>query len=86
MTVVGEIGACSVCRRTTRLDHSGCAECVARFGARFVELAARVRRDPQFAEAVLEALQEPSHRKLFVEYFGADEDCSPPPVRHPIEE
>lgn len=86
MTVVGEIGACSVCRRTTRLEYGGCAECVARCGSRFVELAARVRTDPWFAAAVLGAIQEPAHRRIFVEYFGAEEDCSPPPVRHPIEE
>jgi hypothetical protein len=86
VTVVGEIGSCSVCRRTARLDHGGCAECVTKFGVRFTELAARVRRDPHFAEAVLEAIQEPSHRKIFVEYFVADGDCSPPLPRHPIED
>lgn len=85
MTVAGTIGPCPVCRRAARLDRAGCAECVDRFGERFVELAARVRGDPRFAAAVLAAIEEPSHRKLFMEYFGAAEDRPPPLPRHPFE-
>lgn len=85
MTVVGEIGPCSVCRKAAKLDQGGCSECVTKFGARFVELATRVRRDPRFAAAVLGAIQEPAHQKIFLEYFGADGNCSPPLPRHPIE-
>ncbi len=83
--MAGEIGACSVCRRTARLDHGGCAGCVARFGERFVALAKRVRSDPRFAAMCLEAIQDEDHRQIFIDYFGADGDRPPPAVRHPVE-
>lgn len=72
MTVVGEIGPCSVCRRIGRLERAGCARCVNRLGLRFVELAARVRGDPRFAAMVLESIRNPKHRDWFRELFG---DC-----------
>ncbi|MBK7585817.1 MAG: hypothetical protein IPI67_37225 [Myxococcales bacterium] len=83
--MAGEIGPCSVCRRTARLKHCGCAGCVTRFGERFVELAARVRRDRWFAAMCLEAIQDEDHRQIFIDYFGADGDRPPPAVRHPVE-
>lgn len=86
MTVAGVIGPCSVCQCTAKLEKHGCSECVANFGARFTELAARVRKNPRFAAAVLEAIQEPSHRRIFIEYFGASGDRAPPLPRHPVED
>lgn len=76
--VLPEIGHCSVCQRMARLEHQGCSDCYARFGQRFLEVAARVRSDAKFAAMVLDAIQDPAHKKLFVQYFGADGDCPPP--------
>lgn len=76
-----EIGRCSVCQRMARLDRGGCRECFERYGVRFVEVAARVRREPKLAGMVLEAIRDPAHRELFVRYFGADGDCAPPRSR-----
>lgn len=70
-----------MCRRAARLEHHGCADCTAKYGERFVEVAARVRRDPQLAAMVLAAIEEPSHKELFVRYFGADGDVAPPKSR-----
>jgi len=67
-----EIGRCSVCRRMARLEHGGCADCGSRLGRRFVELAARVRTDPRFAAMILEAIQDPVHKELFVQHFGSE--------------
>ncbi len=72
-----EIGRCSVCRRTARLEHGGCAACGSRLGHRFVELAARVRRDRRFAAMVLDAIRDPVHKELFVQHFGSEENCAP---------
>ncbi|MBI3201576.1 MAG: hypothetical protein HYZ29_08540 [Myxococcales bacterium] len=85
MNVVGEIGRCSICVRTASLEHHGCPDCLARFGPRFAELAARVRKDPRFASMCFEAIVDADHRRIFLDYFGADGDRPPPAVRHPLE-
>ena len=67
-----EIGRCSVCQRMARLNHGGCADCGSRLGRRFVELAARVRRDHKLAAMILEAIRDPVHKELFVQHFGSE--------------
>jgi hypothetical protein len=64
------LGNCVVGNRTARLEQPACSRCLARFGVRRAELAARIRRDPRFAEICLSALQSWA-RRAFTEYFGA---------------
>jgi hypothetical protein len=74
-----------VCSEFHRLVEGGCAQCAARFGERFVALAKRVRSDEQFKELCWRALT-PALRVLFVEYFGAAEDCAPNSARTEVEQ
>lgn len=83
ISVVG-VGRCVVCSEVRRLADGGCAECVARFGERFVVLAKRVRSDGRFKEVCWRALA-PRLRVLFVEYFGAPEGRAPNSARTELE-
>jgi hypothetical protein len=72
------IGRCVVCATTRRLVPAGaCPDCLRRFGARFVPLAARVRLDPGFRLLVWKALPA-ALRAAFLVYFGSTP--GPPPI------
>ena len=68
MTSTACIGPCIVCTRVRELRGAGCAECLARFGARFVELAVRIRQDDDFRRLCRRALPE-ELRRAFDRYF-----------------
>ncbi len=78
------VARCAVCSKVRRLADGGCAECVVRFGTKFVVLAKRVRSDGRLKQLCWRALA-PSLRVLFVEYFGAVEGPAPNSARTEVE-
>jgi len=72
VSVVARIGPCKGCARVARLDDGVCLGCLGspRRGRRWAELGDRVRRDPELARQVFDAITSDRGRRLFVTMFG----------------
>lgn len=68
------IGRCVGCNNMRRLQTDACEECLGapNRGPKWLELARRVRNDPEFALACFNRLpkEPPAHRIAFVEKYG----------------
>ena len=68
--VVTTIGRCGACLKMAALERGVCGRCRERFGERFAQVVARVRRDPHFARACFDRIQGADRRSRFIEWFG----------------
>lgn len=88
MDSVSSIGKCVGCRSTGRLYDGACNECLSspKRGARWIELAKRIKDDPEFALICFNKCQEVRQKIAFIEKYGLPDGADDPrPVARVIQ-